>query len=59
MTQQPVPAGTYELSESGGFAFYESAGWECDGGTLDGDAVTLAADDNVTCTVTNVASSRT
>ncbi|MGH1562022.1 prealbumin-like fold domain-containing protein [Mumia sp. DW29H23] len=53
VTRVPVAPGTYALSESDGPAGYTSDGWTCTGGTLTGDAVTLAADDDVTCTVAN------
>jgi hypothetical protein len=42
----------YDLSESA-VAGYDSEGWSCDGGTLVGSTVTLALDQDVTCTITN------
>jgi len=43
----------YTLSESGisGWSQYDS--WQCDGGSLNGNEITLSAGENVTCTVTN------
>lgn len=32
---------------------YESLGWSCNGGDRDGDTIVLAAEDDVTCTITN------
>ncbi|WP_136517773.1 hypothetical protein [Cellulomonas telluris] len=56
VTDVPVPAGTYTLSESGpgGFA---SEGWACMGATVDGDTVQVVTGADVTCTVTNRATS--
>ena len=54
VTEVPVKAGVaYTLGESGGPTGYQAEGWQCDGGTLRGDAVTLALAQNVTCTITN------
>lgn len=52
VTGAGVVAGTYTLSESGRPG-YAPGPWACDGGTLAGDAVTLDADDIVTCVVGN------
>ena len=49
-----VSAGNYTLSESGGPLGYTSDGWNCTGGTLNGDVLTLPLNTNATCTVTNV-----
>jgi hypothetical protein len=49
-----VRAGTgYTLSEFGGPSGYASEGWKCDGGSLDGNQITLGLDEDVTCTITN------
>ncbi|WP_370618171.1 hypothetical protein [Mumia sp. Pv 4-285] len=53
VTGVPVAPGTYDLSESGGPPGYSSDGWSCTGGSLEGSALTLAAGDDVTCTVDN------
>ncbi|MFC8732888.1 hypothetical protein ACFT5B_10550 [Luteimicrobium sp. NPDC057192] len=54
VTDAGVPAGRYDLSESGGPAGYTAGAWVCDGGTgANGTAITLGTDDDVTCTVTN------
>ncbi|WP_456825757.1 hypothetical protein [Cellulomonas sp. P5_E12] len=49
-----VVPGDYQLAESIGPAGYRSEGWQCDGGTLLDDVLTMPGDDDVTCTVTNV-----
>ena len=47
-------AGTYDLSESGGPSGYTANDWVCTGGTqVDGDTVTVALGQTVTCTITN------
>jgi len=47
-------AGTYDLSESAGPGGYTASAWVCVGGTQnDADTVTLALDENATCTITN------
>jgi len=51
-TDVPVAPGTYTLSEDGP-AGYDASDWTCDGGTLDGSALTLAAGDDVSCSITN------
>jgi len=53
VTAVPVPTGSYDLAESGGYGGYAPDGWTCDGGDLDGATVTLGAGDEVTCVVTN------
>ena len=51
---QDVTAGVaYTLAESGGPSGYTAGAWSCDGGSLSGNRITLAAGDNVTCTITN------
>ncbi|MBN0040764.1 hypothetical protein JN535_11375 [Cellulosimicrobium cellulans] len=55
-TRRHLPAGEYDLSESGGFSGYDSAGWSCTGhATLTGSTVSLPRGGVATCTVTNVA----
>lgn len=55
-TQRHLPAGDYELAETGGFGGYDSEGWSCTGdATLTGSTVSLPAGGVATCTVTNVA----
>jgi len=50
----PVWAGRYDLSESGPAGF--AAGqWTCEGGAVDGSAVTIPLGADVTCTITNTA----
>ena len=53
VTDVTVTPGDYTLAEADGPAGYTTDGWTCDGGTLNGDVLTLAADDDVTCTITN------
>ena len=48
-----VTPGDYTLAEADGPAGYTTEGWTCDGGTLNGDVLTLAADNDVTCTIIN------
>ena len=47
-----VLAGDYQLSESGP-AGYSTEGWACEGGELVDDTLTLALDEDVTCTIVN------
>lgn len=42
----------YNLSESGPSG-YSMGSWSCDGGSLNGNKLTLSLDDEVTCTITN------
>ena len=53
VTQAAVNEGPYLLSESGGVAGYALTGWSCIGASLSGNAVTLGAGADVTCTATN------
>jgi hypothetical protein len=53
VTRVAVPAGTYTLAEAGGPPGYTASDWRCDGGSLDGDQVTLGITDSVTCTIVN------
>jgi len=46
-------AGTYNLAESGGPAGYTASAWVCVGGTQNGNTITLALGEAVTCTITN------
>ena len=67
MSHEQVLPGTFQLAESGGPSGYAAKGWACvdntdEGGALPAGAfssassrVTLAPDDDVTCTVTNEA----
>ncbi|MGD8340547.1 MAG: hypothetical protein PVH89_07165, partial [Gammaproteobacteria bacterium] len=45
-------AGSYTLSETGPSGYMASA-WSCDGGSLDGDVVTLGLGEEATCSITN------
>jgi|GEM_PF-903215 len=50
-----TPGQAYELSEEGPNG-YTASSWSCDAeGVLDGNTVTLAAENDVTCTITNTA----
>jgi uncharacterized repeat protein (TIGR01451 family) len=49
-----TPGQEYTLSESS-VSGYESLGWSCTGGVLDDDVLTLSAEDDVVCTITNKA----
>ena len=49
-----VFSGDYQLSEDGPEGF-EGSLWECSGGTVEGDIVTVPSGGNVTCTITNTA----
>ncbi len=53
VTDQPVPAGTYELSEQGGPAGYDSVGYACNNTPTPVTQITVEAGASVTCTVTN------
>lgn len=52
VTNQPVNAGTYALSETG-LAGYTASAWSCTGGTLTGSNVVVPTGGNVTCTIIN------
>ncbi|MET0829113.1 MAG: collagen-binding domain-containing protein, partial [Microbacterium sp.] len=54
VTEQTVPAGDYTLSESNGPPGYEAGAWDCVGGTLTGDVVTIDDEATVVCTITNI-----
>ena len=53
VTSQPVDAGAYTLDEAGAPLGYTSQGWSCTAGTQSGSRLTLADNDNATCTITN------
>lgn len=55
VTSAPVRIGEYTLSESGAQPGYRASEWQCDGGTLVGDTLTLAEGDDVTCSILNTA----
>ena len=57
VTDAPVNAGTYTLSESDGPAGYTACDWSCTGDpvTVTDGTVTIAIGDDVTCTITNTA----
>jgi hypothetical protein len=53
VTNAPVDAGTYDLSEAGP-AGYSASPWTCTGATsFTAASVTLALDEHATCTITN------
>ena len=55
VTNAPVSAGTYTLSESGGPAGYASAGWTCStSGSTVVTSVTVPVGGSATCTINNV-----
>ncbi|HSW37529.1 MAG TPA: hypothetical protein VLG37_04155 [Candidatus Saccharimonadales bacterium] len=43
----------YALAESTGPSGYSAGSWNCNGGTFANNSLTLAAGDNVTCSITN------
>jgi len=55
VTNAVVSLGTWTLSESGGPAGYTASNWSCSGAADadPNDGLTLAAGENVTCTITN------
>ena len=55
VTAVEVPAGGYDLSESGGPGGYTASAWTCTGGALLGATVSLVNGDDATCTITNTA----
>ncbi len=52
VTDAPVMVGDYDLSEAGPGG-YDAGDWSCEGGDQDGDTITLAEGDDVTCTINN------
>ena len=55
VTGAPVQVGDYVLSESGGPAGYTASDWSCVGAPVANGTVTIALDQDVTCTITNTA----
>ena len=55
VTGAPVQVGDYVLSESGGPAGYTASDWSCVGAPIANGTVTIALDQDVTCTITNTA----
>ena len=53
ITNAPVNAGTYALAETGGPDGYTAGAWSCDGGTLTGSSLVLAAGATASCSITN------
>ncbi len=53
VTNAPVNAGTYTLSESGGPAGYAAGAWSCTAGTLTGSSLVLPLNTSATCTINN------
>jgi PKD repeat protein len=53
VTNAPVSAGTYILSESGGPSGYSAGSWSCVGATLTGSSLVLVGADSASCTITN------
>ncbi len=53
VTDQPVNAGTYVLSETGPGRLHRRRPGSCTGGTLTGATVTVPPGGDVTCTITN------
>ena len=47
-----VPAGSYNLSKTGGPSGYAASAWSCSAGQVDSDTVTVAEGSDVTCTIT-------
>ena len=53
VTGAVVPAGDFTLSESGGPSGYTASAWSCSEKRVTASAVSLAAGESVTCTITN------
>jgi hypothetical protein len=53
VTGAAVPAGDFKLSESGGPSGYTASAWLCPDKKVTAGAVSLAAGESVTCTITN------
>jgi fimbrial isopeptide formation D2 family protein len=53
VTNAPVDAGTYDLSESGGPSGYTPGAWSCTAGTLTGSSLVLPNGVSATCTIDN------
>ncbi|MGK3949335.1 hypothetical protein [Microbacterium sp. K2] len=54
VTNEPVAAGTYDLSETGPTDGYTTDGWQCTNSTGFVDEVTVAEGEEVSCTIENV-----
>ncbi|WP_170206131.1 prealbumin-like fold domain-containing protein [Klugiella xanthotipulae] len=54
VTAAPVKVGEYTLSETGPTG-YTASDWVCDGGELDGNVLTLAEGEEVSCAIVNTA----
>ncbi|MCA5924270.1 collagen-binding domain-containing protein [Curtobacterium oceanosedimentum] len=55
VTDQTVPAGDYQLSESDGPDGYESGDWACTGAPVADAVVSVSDGDDVVCTIVNTA----
>ena len=55
ITNAPVSAGTYSLSESGSVTGYTQGTWSCTGVTNTGNSITLENGQSATCTINNTA----
>lgn len=53
VSDEPVRAGDYTLSESGLEGYSQVGGWDCGDAEVNGNVVTIAYGADVTCTVTN------
>ncbi|MGX7680317.1 collagen-binding domain-containing protein [Jatrophihabitans sp. DSM 45814] len=53
VTDVTVGTGDYTLTESGGPSAYAASNWACTGGALSGTTVTVTANSDVICTITN------
>ncbi len=53
VTNAPVNAGTYTLSESAGPSGYTAGSWSCTAGTLTGASLVLPLNTSATCTINN------
>ncbi|HYN29713.1 MAG TPA: VWA domain-containing protein [Dermatophilaceae bacterium] len=53
VTDVPVPAGAYTLAENGGPDGYTAGEWQCDGGSLEDDQLTLKITESARCTIVN------
>ena len=53
VTDTPVAAGDYQLTEAGGPAGYTASAWSCTGATVTGATVAIALGDDATCTIHN------
>lgn len=53
VTSVVVPAGEYQLSESGPVSYISDNGWSCDGSEESANVVLLSDGDSTTCTISN------